>query len=376
MARAKPTPEEIASRSDPAKRLRDLLGPFTRKHIDDIEKLRAHHVTTQRDQRLKTEMEMMIENAAQRRDPSRPYGANNRWEGTAVAIIGESGAGKTSAMHHYLKDNPFFPNYGIADGGCPLITVGVKAPCVLRQLGMATLRAAGYPSMRELLENEAWPQAHFQMEEQLVLFLHYEEVQRVIQQKNKTERKKIVETLAGLMTDPVWPLHLILSGLTEMTALFEQNPEEMADDKSAKRDGHVTLKRRTRFVEFLPIDLKAERKDLDKALKQYEKMAGVSLAVTSETEMRARVCHAAARQLGLFFQLTVSAIDVCLRARRKVVTIDDYADAYAARTREPVELNPFIGDHWESIDTSIIQRRLEEDEDGVAGKPERRRSDS
>jgi hypothetical protein len=375
MARGKPTPEEIPLRSDPAKRLRDLLGPLTRKHVDFVERLRAHYVSTDRDDRLKTEIELMIENAVQKVDLDRPYGAGNRCEGTALAVVGASGAGKTKAMRRYLMNNAFFPDYGNPGGQCQLITIGVKAPCTLRQLGMGTVRAAGYPSVRELRENEAWAQVAFQVAEQEVLFLHYEEAQRIIKQKNVDVRKQIVETLAGLMTDPVWPLHLILSGLPEIRDLFQERSP--GKSKTDEPDAYATLKRRTRFVEFLPIDLKADRKVLDRGIKEYEKLAGVSLAVVRTAETRARLSHAAARQLGLFFELTVLAIDACVRAGRKAVTLDDYADAYASRTQEPIELNPFIGEHWETIDTSIIQRRPEQDEDEKpAGKPERRRSDT
>ena len=59
-------------------------------------------------------------------------------------------------------------------------------------------------------------------------------------------------------------------------------------------------------------------------------------------------------------------------------TRDDYADAYAAKTLEPIGLNLFESEHWETIDTSIIQRKPDDDEDREqpADKPERRRSDT
>nr|WP_256467879.1 AAA family ATPase [Bradyrhizobium sp. 62] len=321
----------------------------------------------------------MIENAVQRLDPSRPYGADNRREGTAVAIVAESGAGKTSAMRHYLKNNPFFPNYGNPDGGCPLITVGVKSPCNLRNLGMGTLRAAGYLARTEKRESEAWPMAAYQMQDQEILFVAYEEAQRIIQQANRTERGKVIETLAGLMTDTVWPLHLILSGLPRLKALFQDSFLEDAKPDSPERKAHITLKRRTRFVEFAPIDLKADRKDIDSGIEEYAKLGGVSLKLLKEGEMRARLSHAAAYQFGLFWDLTTLAIDACLRSGRKEVELDDYADGYATRTMEPVELNPFAVDHWNAIDTSIIQRHPEDQIDtkprGKRSKPERRRGD-
>lgn len=351
--------ETPTDRHDPAKRLRELLAPADLKHTKVMEQVKSRYVATERDARLRAEMDQMLQNVVQSRDPSRPHGADNRREGTAVAIIADSGAGKTRAMLHYLKDNPAFPGYGEPNSGCQLITVGVKAPCILRQLGMATLRAAGYHTRRELRENEAWPQAHFQIAEQNILFVHYEEVQRVIQQKSADERTKIVETLTGLMTDMTWPLHLILSGLPEMKTFLQ---------------AYTTLRRRVRFVEFPPVDPKADRRQIERAIKQYEKIAGVSLALVQEPLISARICHAAARQLGLIFELTVGAIDVCLSSGRRTVTRADYSDAYASRTLEPIELNPFEVDHWETIDTSIIQRPAPDPTEPPKGQPQRRRS--
>lgn len=361
MARKFIASADRSPRQDAVKRLRDLLGPATQKHVSFKEKLKAHYVTTERDQRLKNEMDMMIETAAEKQDLERDVGEDNRGEGTAIAVIAESGAGKTRAMRHYLKNNRFFPNYGVAFGGCPLITVGVKAPCNLRNLGMATLRAAGYLSRTEKRQNEAWPMAQFQIQDQQILFVNYEEAQRIIQQANSRERREVVETLAGLMTDPVWSLHLILSGLPELEDLFDQ--DFLENPTPAQRKAHMTLRRRTRFVPFPPLDLKADRRDIDRGIKEYEKLGGVSLVLLKEPEMRGRLHHAAAQQHGLFWELIVSAIDNCVRSDGKAVSKDDFADGYAAKTLEPIELNPFAVDHWETIDTSVIQHRIEDEDD-------------
>lgn len=143
--------------------------------------------------------------------------------------------------------------------------------------------------------------------------MNYEEAQRVVQQANKIERRQIIETLAGLMTDPVWPLSLILSGLPELEKLFE---EEIADKnaKPGQRNAHRTLRRRTRFVNLDPIDLKQDSDALDRGIREYAKLAGVSLALLKPAEMRARLHHAAAHQFGLFWELVVLAIDVCVRS--------------------------------------------------------------
>jgi hypothetical protein len=361
--------------NDPIQLWRRLSGPATLKHVALMEKLKAHYVATSRDDDLAQKIDFMIMDNMVRRDLSRPEGVDNRGEGSAIAIIAPSGAGKTKAMQHFLKDNPYFPNYRNPKGGCPLITIQTRAPATLGQLGLATVHACGYRTKTHLPENEAWALARFQMQHQNILVPHFEEAQRIIKQKNRLERSKIVETFAGLMTDLDWPVNPIISGLRELRRLFD---DDFLDEPTPEaRESHATLTRRTRFVEFHPIDLKQDRKDLDRGLGEYEKLAGVSLKAAKETETRARICHGAARQFGLFFELTVLAIGVCVLSGRKVVALQDYADAYAAKTLQPVELNVFATDYWQDIDTSIIQHRKEDDEedDRKTKKEKPRRSD-
>ena len=194
-------PLENSSLNDPTRLWREMSGPATLKHAALMEKVKAHYVTTSRDDQLAEEIELMIKNAMLRRDPSRPHGADNRCEGTVLAIIAPSGAGKTKAMDRFLKDNPFFPNYGNPRGGCPLVTIQTRAPATLAQLGMATVQACGCPAQGHKPENEAWTLARFQIRHQNILVCHYAEAQRIIKQKNRIERGKIVETLASLTTD-------------------------------------------------------------------------------------------------------------------------------------------------------------------------------
>jgi hypothetical protein len=215
--------DDIAAlRADPAARLRRMLGPATQRHVGLMEKLKAHYVVTERDERLEREIGILIENAVMRRDVTRPEGADNRREGLALVIVADSGAGKTAAMLNYLKDNPFFPTHSIPYGGCQMITVNVKAPSTLAGVGMSTLRATHYAIERELLAPPAWAQVHAQLKGQAILFLHYAEAQRIIQQKNVVERAKIIETFAGLLTDTEAPQQIILSGLPPIVEMFQE----------------------------------------------------------------------------------------------------------------------------------------------------------
>jgi hypothetical protein len=145
------------------------------------------------------------------------------------------------------------------------------------------------------------------------------------------------------MTDLGWPpLHLILTALPEVTDVLDLDYQ---------------VPRRSGFIKFKPVDAGADFKMIKAAAAKYGKVAAISVGVLNSREMVGRLCHAAHDQLGLVFELLVLALEVCLKAARKVLTQDDFADAYSRRTLEPVDLNPFYGDDWLSIDTSIIQKK-------------------
>jgi hypothetical protein len=211
---------------------------------------------------------------------------------------------------------------------------------------MALLRGAGYRTRREFKENEAWSRARFQICEKAILVVHIEDIQDLLHQKDEKQIRKVIDTLKGLMTDLGWPpLHLIFTALPEVTSVL---------------DFDFQVPRRSGFIAFKPVDPAADFKMIKAAAAKYGKVAGISTGVLNSREMVGRLCHAAHYQLGLVFELLVLTLEVCLKAGRKVLIQDDFADAYSRRTLEPVDLNPFYGDDWASIDTSIIQKKPEE----------------
>jgi hypothetical protein len=344
---APPPPVAVtaADLADPTARLRALQTPKEEALNKLVGRLKAMYVETDRDQEIQFELRQMIDNIVRLRDPDRPPSAENMCEGTCLLIIGESGAGKTRAFRYAMKNHAAFPGYGIPGSGCQLISISAPSPLILRTLGMALLRAV-YPTEREFRENEAWTRARFQMREKSILIVHIEDIQDLLQQKDKREITKVMATLKGLMTDLGWPpLHLIFTALPEVT-------EVLGFDRQVPR--------RSGFIEFKPVEPQADFQMIKTAAAKYGKVAGISVAVLNSRAMVGRLCHAACYQLGLVFELLVLALEVCLKHGRKVLNQDDFADAYSRRTLSPVDLNPFYGDDWLSIDTSIVKKKLEE----------------
>jgi len=105
---AAPAPD----RADPAARLRALQTPKEAAFNKVIQRLKAMYVETDRDEEIKFELQQMISDIIQVRDPDRPPSAQNMREGTSLLIVGEPGAGKTTAFRHALKNHAYFPGYG------------------------------------------------------------------------------------------------------------------------------------------------------------------------------------------------------------------------------------------------------------------------
>lgn len=335
-----------AKNADPAARLRASQTPEDAAFNKIVGRLKAMYVETDRDEEIRFELRQMVDNIIRPRDPDRPPSAANMREGTCLFIVGEPGAGKTTALRHCLKEHPSFPGYGDPDSGCQLISISAPSPFIMRTLGMALLRGAGYRTKREFRENEAWTRARFQLSESMILVVHIEDIQDLLQQKDPKEIKKVLAALKIMMTDlDSPPLHLIFTALSDVVSVLELD---------------FQVPRRAAFVELKPVDPAADFGMIKSAASEYGKVAKISVRVMSSREIVGRLCHAARYQLGLVFELLVLAIEVCLKDGRKLLTKEDFADAYSRRTLEPLELNPFFVDDWISIDTSIIQRNPEE----------------
>src|ERR1700683_4786717 len=109
-----PTAVTTADPADPAARLRALQTRKEEALNKLVGRLKAMYVETGRDEEMQFELQQMIDNIRMLRHPYLPPSAENRREGTSLLIVGESGAGKTRAFRHLMKNNAaYFPGYGI-----------------------------------------------------------------------------------------------------------------------------------------------------------------------------------------------------------------------------------------------------------------------
>jgi Bacterial TniB protein len=346
---------------DPTAWLRSLQTPQQQAANNLKQVLRTKHIVSSREADVELEVDEQVSNCVLRKNPRLPFSATNRLEATGFIIIGESGAGKTRSLEYLLQNHPAFRGYGVKDSGCQLIRISAPVPLTLRTFGMAVLRAM-YPTKREFSESEAWPLAFEQLRKRMMLFLVIEDLQHVLHQKNNdAEIQKIVDVLKKIMNSQEWPVYLIMTATKEIYPFLELD---------------FQLKRRLKYVPFNPIDAVTDFEYLTSSMAKYGLDAKVSVAITRDRTVLARLCHTANYQMGYVFEILIDALLLCVQDKRRKLTIDDFADAYSNCTTEPFALNPFLADDWQSINTLWIHKRkpeIPEDPEPVKKKKKRTR---
>jgi hypothetical protein len=341
--------------------LRAFLGREDARIDAVMEPLRACYARTGRDDRIEAQMLRLIRSSLKKRYPKRPEGDDNRKAGVGFVVVGGSGSGKTAALEHLLVDHPAFPGYGVV-GSCTFVSVLCPAPSTLAQLGNETLIALGYPPDKPLAEAVAWNRVRRILKKTRVMFLHYDDVHNVLQQKdaNPKELKKIQATFRNLLISRIWPVQLVLSGVGETLDIFKKDRQ---------------LKRRLHYVTFKDLVADEAAGWVGEAVRDFARQAGLKYVEKPGVMLVDRLIHAAAYQFGLVFELLLDAIENALLAKRRTFGIDDFIEAYAERTSQPEELNIFESPGWQVIDPGIIFEKENEDEEAGPKKKRSRKSE-
>jgi hypothetical protein len=84
--------------------------------------------------------------------------------------------------------------------------------------------------------------------------------------------------------------------------------------------------------------------------------------------------HASAYRFGIAMEMTIEAIDEAMSEGDSEIGLDHFAGAYYLRMNCDDDLNPFISQHWKSIDTTTaMDRILEQRKEELRKETEKRR---
>jgi hypothetical protein len=101
-------------------------------------------------------------------------------------------------------------------------------------------------------------------------------------------------------------------------------PEAIKNDRQ--------LRRRLKYDDLVPADDADWIRD---AVKVFVRTAGLKFVERPGSMLIERLCHAAAYQIGLLFEILLEAIETAVSANRVKFGIEDLEEAYAAGRRNP-----------------------------------------
>lgn len=330
--------------SDALEKLRDSFDATTLGHLAVIETIKARFLKTERYARLERAFRAALMPLILRLDQRLPLGPGNRQEGLIVLVVGESGAGKSTAIHRLLEHHPTYRGYALKgeERNTSAIRIKVRAPSTFLGVGRQLLAETGYPLRGSLERHAVWQRIAERLPMLGTTILHFDEMHNVIDNANHVDKADIQHALKSLVTDADWPVSLIISGLPRIAELLETSPED---------------ERRTEAVDLTPLVMPQEAEMLAAVMHELAGMAGLEPPANTRPVVIPRLVHASSQQLGNAMLLTQSAVLHAMTTGERRLSVQNYALAYAARTGCGPAANPFVADDWRIIRPAQLLRK-------------------
>lgn len=264
-------------------------------------------------------------------------------EARSIALIGNSGSGKTTAARHLITCHPELVLNDPASARMDVASLPVPTPATLKFVGQTTLAALGFQLRRERTAQTIWEMVKDHLHERRTLFLHYDEAQDLATHQTPRELISVVNTLKSLMQHPVWPVGLILTGTAELKTIINHDPQ---------------LARRVYPIEFPQLDLALDADRVQRLLNLYAQRAGLASSEdVGTTEFAARLIHASAREFGLLIELVIAALEEAMLADSETLRIEHFTVMFRKRAGCIDGLNPFVAGDFERIDSRRLLDR-------------------
>lgn len=263
-------------------------------------------------------------------------------EAHGLTLTGLSGTGKTTAMEQLMaRSRASLDRAG--HQSFSNISIRVPSPATLKLVGHALLRSLGYPINSERQAWYLWDLVRHHLKERKVLFVHLDEAQDLASRGTRHELNSVSSMLKTLMTDPEWPVGIILSGTPELEDILNHDHQ---------------LARRMDGVHFPSLSPIAHGNDVLDLVESYcvkaELQPGPDILELVHGE---RLIHAASNQFGLVIKLTLWAIEQAYLMDASQLTRAHFARVYQLRTSCDDTFNPFIIPDFYRIDARQVFTR-------------------
>ncbi|CAN7388778.1 MULTISPECIES: ATP-binding protein [Rhizobium] len=261
-----------------------------------------------------------------------------------IAVLGESGAGKTTALFEHINQRPAMLPYVDDDGNefDPVLSFTNPSPNTPLLFVLEGLHALKFPIRKKMQENEAWQVFRSALKARRVHWVFVDEAQHAIDTANVIEITKIANAFKNLVQMPDWPVRLILAGV-----------EPLGSFLTIKQ-----LTNRHTVVHFEKMKDAVGIATIQHAAKTIiTEHASLKTALHDDPEFIHRLAHAGEHDFGTVTQIIRAATENAIWDDDVVVTDEHFKKAYSHFSGCGPLDNIFSVAHWSEITPRLAKLR-------------------
>ncbi|KQW82056.1 ATP-binding protein [Ensifer sp. Root127] len=305
------------------------------------------YVSIQRSESLRARLEEFWEHA---QDCLAGGGSRRR----LFAVIGESGTGKSTSLNNVLNSFEAFKPYKneFNEPVIPMISSEISRTSTTKDLPIHLLHALGLPASNKASEDDLYEMLKKQLRTRGTMLVHLDEAQHLKKSNTEAAVRGLQDRFKSLLSIPNWPLHLVLSGVPELAALFTGD-QQLANRSQVMRFGKLLFPGDKPLIEKILSDIATDHCEL--------KLAPSLLT----DDFLGRLVLATDGGVGTMIEMIRGASYKALSKNHKQLQPKDFAFVYGRVTGSLAADNIISAKSWKNLDRSNALIDL------VPGKPKR-----
>lgn len=299
--------------------------------------LRGTYITTSRDGIFRQHLDRLLQRDAAGLLLPNPVTFTSTGDTHGIALVEGPGGGKSSLVHHVLKNHPALQSDDPEKR--PWIGVNVPSPATLKSLGLEILRETGYSGVSANRKQwDIWGLVRFRLRKLGTVVLWIDEAHDLFRAGKDVE--DILKMLKSVMQGE-GAVILILTGTEKLWQMASY------DDQVKRRYSKVTLP---------VVSAVTHEKMLRGFINGFCKQAG--LVPPTEADLIERLVYASRSRFGRCIEHIIAALEMAALAGDTQVTAQHFAEAWAMQEGAVPGKNVFLSPRWAQIDLAKLHEPL------------------
>lgn len=330
---------QIATPSNASRGARGAVGSMTdnRDPLAAIASLRGKYIKTPRDGIFQKHLDRLLQRDAAGQLIPKPVTFTSTGDTHGIALVEGSGGGKTSLVHHVLKNHPALQSED--PNRMPWIGVRVPSPATLKSLGLEILRVSGYSDVStSRREWDIWRMVRDRLKLLGTVVLWIDEAHDLFSAGKGIEN--ILKMLKSMMQGE-GAVILVLTGVETLWQMASY------DDQVRRRYSKVTLP---------AVSVTTHEHMLREFMAGYCNLA--ALTPPRETDLIERLIYASRGRFGRCVENIIGAMEVAVLHGKTEVTAQHFAENWAMQEGVVPGKNVFLSPRWAEIDLAKLHDAL------------------